>query len=186
MKIVDQAISSTLLRVFPKWITPNQITWVRFILTPVVFFCLYEKFLLVGVILLIIATFSDAVDGALARTRAQITDWGTLYDPLADKILITGTALIVLPRIIGWPIPIIVLVLELGIMIEAWYRNKKNGVIVPSQWEGKLKMVLQSLAVILAIIFIFHPFHWLLITIKIFLWAAILLACLSYFVYRTI
>ncbi|MDD5318975.1 MAG: CDP-alcohol phosphatidyltransferase family protein [Candidatus Pacebacteria bacterium] len=185
-KIIDRIIAATFLKVIPQSVTPNSLTWTRFFLTPFVFFFLLIHMYGLGIIVLGLALLTDAIDGALARTRGQITEWGQLYDPVADKLLVGGTALIILPQFVGWLIPGIIVILEVGIIFQAWHRKKTQERVISAKWEGKLKMIFQSAALLCICVFIFYPLSILLLLAQLFFWLAILLATLSLFVYRTI
>src|SRR5660398_237037 len=65
---------------------------------------------------LVAAALSDRLDGYLARRMDQVTDWGKLVDPIADKLLIGGT-LVTLSALgdLPWWVTIVILVRELGI-----------------------------------------------------------------------
>jgi len=70
--------------------TANKLTMIRVILIPIFLVLLYldfeySKYIALGVF--IIAAITDVVDGFVARTRNQITDFGKFMDPLADKVL---------------------------------------------------------------------------------------------------
>ncbi|MEK7552564.1 MAG: CDP-alcohol phosphatidyltransferase family protein, partial [Patescibacteria group bacterium] len=97
----DQLLAKTVIPLLPRRTTPNQITTFRFLTVPVVFFLLiFGSYFWAGIVFLV-AAFSDALDGALARTTDRITDWGKLFDPLADKLLIGGTAAILVTRFLS-------------------------------------------------------------------------------------
>lgn len=73
---------------------PNAITTLRIVLAPVTAILLMQpssssRLLAMGVFL--VAAVSDLVDGALARQRGEITDFGKLVDPIADKLLLVAT-----------------------------------------------------------------------------------------------
>ena len=72
----DILLDSTFLRFIPRWMTPNHFTILRFISIPLLITILLADYMVIGTILFAISAFSDAIDGALARTRNQITNWG--------------------------------------------------------------------------------------------------------------
>lgn len=84
----DRFFSWTILRFFPRFVTPNIVTTVRFIGTPFVFLLIQYNYFKAGIIAFLALAFTDALDGSLARTRNQITRFGMMFDPLADKLLV--------------------------------------------------------------------------------------------------
>jgi CDP-diacylglycerol--glycerol-3-phosphate 3-phosphatidyltransferase len=89
---------------------------------------------------------TDFVDGWLARSRGLVTDFGKLADPIADKVLI-GTSLILLSYYdhLAWWVTVVILARELGItaLRMAVLRRK----VIAADRGGKLKTVLQITAV---------------------------------------
>lgn len=131
---------------------PNLITIARIALAPVFIWVLFlfpqssahERWIAVG--LFVLASATDGVDGALARKRNQVTDLGKLLDPIADKVLIGG-ALVTLSLLgqIPWWITVLILVREIGITIYRLAVIKDR--VIAASGGGKLKTVLQSVAV---------------------------------------
>ena len=127
--------------------TPNKLTIARMIITPVfVAVLLWESLqhrVLVATIIYSIAAITDAIDGKLARKNNQITNFGKLLDPIADKVLTTSAllAFMVMDLCNIW-IVMIVLTREFAVasirMIAA-----ANGVVIPANFWGKLKTVSQ-------------------------------------------
>ena len=108
-------------------------------------------------IIFIIASITDKLDGYIARSTNQITTFGKFLDPIADKILVIVSMIILVEhsKIPSW-IPAIIIMRE---FIVSGYRliavEKKGEVVAASIW-GKLKTVTQMIAIILA--FIDNPF----------------------------
>jgi CDP-diacylglycerol--glycerol-3-phosphate 3-phosphatidyltransferase len=129
-------------QLFPLWVKPNHLTFLRIIMTPVVvLFLLFENYD-VGVPLFLIVASTDALDGTLARTRKQITTWGTFWDPVADKILISLTILLIVVQHINLYLGLLIIFVELVIVSGAVVRKRHGGVVMANMW-GKLKMCLQ-------------------------------------------
>ena len=99
--LFDRFFAATLLRLLPRFISPNRITIFRFISIPFILFLLLSGYNLAGTILFVISALSDALDGALARTKHRITKWGIVADPIADKLLIGSVALLVVGKELG-------------------------------------------------------------------------------------
>ena len=140
---------------------PNKLTIFRMILVPIMVIIpfLGIKTEVLGIPLtyiiidaiFIIASLTDKLDGYLARKNNQVTTFGKFLDPLADKILVLASMmmLVEMAKLPAW-IPIIVLARE---FIVSGYRlvavEKGGKVIAASKW-GKLKTVTQMIAIILA------------------------------------
>ena len=104
----------------------------------------------VAAALFIVSITTDSVDGFLARSRNLVTDFGKLIDPIADKILV-GAALVTL-SILGelwWWVTIVILVREFGITIFRFLMLRDH--VIPAGALGKLKTVVQSVAVSFAL-----------------------------------
>ncbi len=92
---------------------------------------------------------TDKLDGDIARKYKLVTDFGKIADPIADKALM-ATALVCLNLTygLGWWVTAVILVREFGITF--WRMGMlRQGKVVPASKGGKLKTVLQSLAVAL-------------------------------------
>lgn len=101
---------------------------------------------LVAAGLFTLAAVTDRLDGYLARRMGLVTDLGKLLDPIADKALI-GTALVLLSALgeIWWWVTVAVLVRELGITVMRFFLLRY--LVLPASRGGKIKTVLQSVAV---------------------------------------
>ena len=100
----------------------------------------------------IIISCTDWIDGYLARKRNEVTDFGKFLDPLADKILVAAAliALVELRVLPSWPV-LIILAREFivsGIRMVA----SSKGYVIAASWYGKVKTVLQIIAIVLFII----------------------------------
>ena len=149
--IIDRALARTILRAFPRRVTPNQVTMFRFIATPIVLYLLVVGYYGWGLAAFLVAAFSDAIDGALARTRNQVTDWGKLYDPLADKLLIGSVVFGVVVRELDLVIGLSVITVEAAIIGLAWYGRSHGRMVQANKW-GKLKMFLEVVGVTLLLL----------------------------------
>ncbi|MFC8597968.1 MULTISPECIES: CDP-diacylglycerol--glycerol-3-phosphate 3-phosphatidyltransferase [unclassified Isoptericola] len=137
------------------WNVANAVTLVRIALVPVFAWTLLMEggdsvtWRLVATGVFVLAAASDRVDGYLARSRNLVTDLGKLLDPIADKALI-GTALILLCWPLGelpWWVPTVILVRELGVTVLRMVVLRYA--VMPASRGGKLKTVLQSVAITL-------------------------------------
>ena len=132
------------------WNIPNALTALRLVMVPLFAWVLLAfpddpamRWWSTVVFLLAIAT--DAIDGRIARKYNLVTDFGKLWDPVADKAL-TGMAFIGLSILaeLPWWITLIILVREWGITLLRW-AIIKYGVMAANR-GGKLKTVTQSIA----------------------------------------
>lgn len=135
----------------PKRVKPNHLTILRLVLIPIVLILLYIEIYSVGVPLFIFAAFTDAMDGSLARLRKQITEWGTFYDPVADKILIGSVLLLIVIKHVNPILAIALVIVELGLIFGGWYRRRMGTVGHANVW-GKIKMFLEFSGLLLILI----------------------------------
>lgn len=155
---------------------PNALTALRMVAVPVFGWVLLAyptdpTMRWVATALFVLAILTDMVDGYVARKYSLVTDFGKLWDPIADKAL-TGMAFVGLSILaeLPWWITIIILVREWGITVLRWAIMKYG--IMAANRGGKLKTVMQSVALILflpGLRFLPAPVGWLA-------WAAMLVA----------
>ncbi len=138
---------------------PNKLTLGRIFLIPVFMFFLlvkitYGKYL--AAFIFILAASTDGLDGYIARKRKQITNFGKIMDPLADKLLVTAAlvSLVQLGEISAWP-AFIILGREFAI---TGLRSvaAAEGVVVSASYLGKVKTVTQIIAISLILLEDFH------------------------------
>ena len=101
-------------------------------------------------LIFIVASITDKLDGYIARSRKQVTTFGKFLDPLADKILVLSALILLveLDKIPAW-IPIIVLAREFLVSGYRLVAVEKGGKVIAASIWGKLKTVTQMLAIIL-------------------------------------
>lgn len=139
---------------------PNELTIFRIILVPIMviipFFNIQGEFFGIPYtywilnLIFIIASITDHLDGKIARKRNIITTFGKFADPLADKILVLATMLILVEmgKLPAW-IPIIVLTREFIVSGYRLIAVQKQGQVIAANIWGKLKTVTQMIAIIL-------------------------------------
>ena len=142
------------------WNVPNIITVVRILLAPLFFVMMLVAgpggaddpgLRWAAAVLFILAIATDGIDGHIARKYDLVTDLGKLLDPIADKVL-TGAALVGL-SILGelpWWVTIVILVREIGITV--WRFVQLSDRVIPASRGGKLKTLVQSIAISLALL----------------------------------
>jgi CDP-diacylglycerol--glycerol-3-phosphate 3-phosphatidyltransferase len=149
----------------------------------IAFFFITDQFL-IGTILFLFSAFSDAVDGAIARTKNKISAWGMLNDPLADKLLIGTVSIIVVSKYLSPYLALTIIVLEIFLVSFAYFRYK--GKVVPAKTMGKIKMILQCVGIIFLLFYILFNIPILFTLANITLYGAVVFALLSLFVFRSI
>ena len=179
----DKILDVLILRFIPYSVHPNHVTVLRILLTPVVLFFIITERYAPGIPLFLIAAATDAIDGALARTRNQITPRGIMLDPSADKLLI-GSVLVVLAfRHVNVYVARAVVFVEVLIILSALvyrhYRRRRG--IPPANWWGKTKMILQVIAVFLVLLGLLIEFPFLIEVASFVFGGAIVFALMSLF-----
>ncbi len=144
---IDHVIDKIFLGFIPHTVTPNQVTVVRFILIPIVYWLLSINRFDLGLILFVIAASTDFIDGAMARTRNQITDLGKVIDPIADKLLIMTVLIFIGFNYLIIKIFVFFIVLELLAILFSSLTSPFTGRPVGANVYGKIKMILQSVSV---------------------------------------
>ncbi|TAK57575.1 hypothetical protein EPO17_01610 [Patescibacteria group bacterium] len=182
--LVDRILSATVLRLIPESVTPNRITLFRFITIPFILYFLLADYLLIGTVLFVISAFSDALDGARARTTKHITSWGILCDPFADKLLIGSVGLVMVSKYISVYLAVAIVFIELLLVAFSYLRYK--GHLVPAKTVGKIKMVLQCFGIGFVLLFAIFGTSWLLVVATYILYVAVVFGLLSLLVYKTI
>jgi CDP-diacylglycerol--glycerol-3-phosphate 3-phosphatidyltransferase len=138
----DRFMAATVLRLFPQWVTPNQVTMARFILTPFVVWLIYTGNYGWGVPFFLAVAFTDTIDGSLARTRNAITKWGIVFDPIADKLLVGATVVVIIVQKFSFYLGIVIIVMETIAAVAGLYSNRRDKVFMANNL-GKAKMCLQ-------------------------------------------
>ena len=131
---------------------PNILTLFRLILIPVfilIFFSNLTHNFLFAMLIFLVAGATDFLDGYIARKYKLVTDWGTILDPLADKLMLL-TVLTCL--VISAYIPLWVLMVVLGkdlFMIVMGIILYTKGTIIPSNIFGKVSTIFFYLSILI-------------------------------------
>jgi CDP-diacylglycerol---glycerol-3-phosphate 3-phosphatidyltransferase len=133
---------------------PNVLTVLRIMLVPALVVALLGNTPdgdVIAAVVFALASLTDFVDGYLARARAEITTFGKLMDPLADKLLIVAAliSLVSLHRLAAW-VAMVIITRELAVTVLRLGATQA-GVVMGASMLGKLKTCLQ-IAAILAVI----------------------------------
>ncbi len=158
---------------------PNKLTMLRVIMIPffIVFLLVpitpYDKW--IALVIFILASLTDLLDGKIARKYNLITNFGKFMDPLADKLLVCSAliCLIELNKIPAWMV-IIIIARE---FIISGFRlvASDNGVVIAASYWGKFKTTFQMAAVCLLI----ADIEAINLLTQIILWIAVILTVVS-------
>ena len=140
------------------WNIPNALTMLRLVLIPVFVVVFFntprDQDKIAALVIFAVASITDMFDGMLARKLNQITDFGKLFDPLADKLMVVTS--MVCQAIIGvfpWAAIAVVAAKELIMFFGGMFMLSK-GVVVYSNYWGKTAQVFFIVSLLLSF---FHP-----------------------------
>jgi CDP-diacylglycerol--glycerol-3-phosphate 3-phosphatidyltransferase len=147
------------------WNIANALTVLRLVLVPVFVVVLFHGsghetgWRVLAWAVFAVAAITDRVDGDLARKHQLITDFGKLADPIADKALV-GAALIGLSALgdLPWWITVVMLVREIGVTALRFWVIRHG--VLPASRGGKLKTLLQAVAIGLFVLPLTGFLHW--------------------------
>ena len=153
---------------------PNKLTLLRIIIVPIIvvipFFRVLNETILFTInnsfsityfslaqalvlFFFIVASITDYLDGHIARKNNQITEFGKLMDPLADKILVVATLIVLLEwgRMYGWAI--ILIVAREFLVTGIRQLGVAKGTVIAASYFGKAKTVTQMITIIYLLVF---------------------------------
>lgn len=138
--------------------TPNKITLLRVLMIPIFMIAMLSSFSysnVAALIIFVLASITDGIDGYVARKNNQVTSFGKFMDPLADKLLVTSAMLIFIQwgQMPSWAAMIIIArefaVTGLRLIAVA------EGQVIAAGMSGKIKTVVS----IVGICFMLTPLH---------------------------
>ncbi|MBQ8802381.1 MAG: CDP-diacylglycerol--glycerol-3-phosphate 3-phosphatidyltransferase [Tyzzerella sp.] len=161
---------------------PNKLTVLRVIMVP--FFVAFMLYPLAGDVskyvalaLFCIASFTDFLDGYLARKNNLVTNFGKFMDPLADKLLVCSAMICLIPsgKLATW----IVLIIIAREFIISGFRlvASDNGIVIAASYWGKFKTVSHMAMIILLILDFQNPI--MAIITNIVVWVGLALTVIS-------
>ena len=159
----------------------NTLTMLRLVLVPIFLLALFAgdghqiAFRVLAFVIFAVAAITDRLDGLLARNYGMATEFGAFADPIADKTLI-GSALIGLSMLgdLPWWVTVVVMTRELGVTLLRLAVIRRG--VIPASWGGKLKTVVQSVAIGLFVLPLSGPFR---VTAAVVMGAAIVLTIVT-------
>ena len=158
---------------------PNKLTLARVIAVPFFIVLFLMGYNCWAAVLFIAAAATDALDGHLARKNGLVTNFGKIMDPLADKILVISALILLVQTgdVAGWMV-IVILAREFTV---AGLRTvaAADGTVIAAGMAGKIKTVLQMIAVPLLLLENW-PFSYTGIPMDvIMLWACVIMTIIS-------
>ena len=130
---------------------PNTLTMLRILAVPVVVVALLSEVdngdLIAGLVFAL-AAFTDGLDGYIARRNDDVTTFGKLMDPLADKLLIVAAlvSLVAVDRLEAW-IAMVIIAREFAVT-GLRTLAAEQGAVIEASWLGKVKTAVQIVAII--------------------------------------
>ena len=126
---------------------PNRLTLLRVIMVPFFIVFYLKGYFLISFVLFVLASLTDLLDGHIARKRNLISNFGKIMDPLADKILVYSAFCLMVENglVPAWML-IVILVREFAVSGMRTVAASE-GIVVAADLSGKIKTVLQMIAV---------------------------------------
>ncbi|MEG1931843.1 MAG: CDP-diacylglycerol--glycerol-3-phosphate 3-phosphatidyltransferase [Pygmaiobacter sp.] len=127
---------------------PNKLTMLRVLLIPVFMVLMGSENYLAAVVIFAVASFTDYLDGNIARKRGLVTDFGKFMDPLADKILTTTAIIYMVAQGLCHPIVLIIIMAREFAVAGVRMIAAETGKVIAANIFGKIKTVLQMVSII--------------------------------------
>ena len=134
----------------------------------------------IAILFILVAVTTDALDGYFARKFNEISDFGKIIDPLADKI---GIGIVVVMLTIYGDIPLwftlLILIRDLIIFFAGLYIKSKTGIILPSLLSGKVAVTFLTFTLVFAVL----QYPWMNLLFELLLWCTIGTLAYSFLIY---
>ncbi|WP_150843829.1 MULTISPECIES: CDP-diacylglycerol--glycerol-3-phosphate 3-phosphatidyltransferase [unclassified Clostridium] len=153
----------------------NKLTVLRIMLVPIFLICAILDTTTTNIIALsifIIASATDKLDGYIARSRNQITNFGKFMDPLADKLLVTCALILLVEKGIVAAWVVVVIIAREFIVSGLRTLAASQGVVIAASNWGKLKTVIQMIAIIMGLLSLVYNPGWLNVTTQVTIYLA--------------
>lgn len=179
---------------------PNKLTVLRIILTPLMILLFYFEFYILAAIVFLLASFTDMLDGKIARKNNLVTTFGKFVDPLADKLINISAIIILSGKICAgsekwyglFAIITTVVIVSREIIITSLRALAANeGVVIAADKMGKLKTVLQDIAIVTMFVdeaklidklpFVNELIHWMAVVLLFGALALTIISGINYF-----
>jgi CDP-diacylglycerol--glycerol-3-phosphate 3-phosphatidyltransferase len=136
---------------------PNYITFARIVLVPLLVVALLTPVgeswfgisgYALAIVIFIIASASDVLDGHLARRRNQVSTLGKFLDPIADKLLVSAALIVLVEKHLAPSWAVVVIVGREFIITGLRSVAMSEGIVIQAQASGKIKMWAQCIAIV--------------------------------------
>lgn len=135
---------------------PNRLTILRIVLVPVLVFFMLDKTIPFSMawalIIFSVVSFTDYLDGKIARSRNLITDFGKFLDPMADKILVISVMVCFESMGICNPVALIIVIIREFLVSSMRLIAASQGVVLAAGKTGKVKTAVQMLSIVVILI----------------------------------
>ena len=158
---------------------PKKLTIARVIAVPFFIAAYYLNWYIAAFVIFVAASFTDMLDGKIARKNNLVTNFGKIMDPLADKVLVYSALCLMIPYFVPAWMLIIILAREFTV---AGMRTvaASEGIVIAADMSGKIKTVLQMIAVsLLLLVPACKSYLPLWYTAQAFLWASLIMTVYS-------
>lgn len=177
---------------------PNQLTVLRMVMVPVlwaVYLCIPANWCvldpvtgfngrsLIALILFAAASLTDMLDGQIARKRNLITSFGKFLDPIADKMLVNTTLILLVWDHQAAVLPVLLMIARDLVVDGLRLSAASQGEVVSAGMAGKLKTVLQMVAIIMLLLCNWPFGLWNIPAAQIMLWLAAIVSLYSGWIY---
>ena len=137
---------------------PNKLTMFRVVLIPVFIVVLMSGLIAepasryIAVVIFCVASFTDYLDGHIARKYNLVTNFGKFMDPLADKLLVSA-AMICMIELGMLPAWVVIIIISREFIITGFRLiAAEGGLVIAASWWGKIKTVTQMAMIILVLL----------------------------------
>ncbi|MBQ3081017.1 MAG: CDP-diacylglycerol--glycerol-3-phosphate 3-phosphatidyltransferase [Clostridia bacterium] len=161
---------------------PNKLTILRICMIPFFIACFYLPFdfsVYIAAAVFAIAYATDALDGHLARKNGQVTDFGKLMDPIADKLLSAAALIMLTAMDMIHPVAVIVILSREFLISGLRLVCADKGVVVAASAWGKLKTISQVVCIMAVMAVYPLGIDWLKIAADVTVWISVALALIS-------
>lgn len=136
---------------------PNYLSFARILVVPLIVAALLtpvaEQFFgisgyVMAIILFLVASFTDILDGHLARRRNQVSTLGKFLDPIADKLLVSAALIVLVEKHLAPSWAVVIILGREFIVTGLRSVAASEGIIIQAQTSGKIKMWAQCVAIV--------------------------------------